>query len=133
MGSIRGILERSRTIAVVGLSDKPERDSYKVASYLLEAGYAIIPVNPNIKEWRGMKAYPSLLEVKGKVDIVDIFRRSEHVPEVVEQAIQVGAKTVWMQLGIVDDAAARRARAAGLEVIMDRCMRIEHERLMKRL
>ena len=127
--SIRGILEGSKTIAVVGLSDKPERQSFDVASYLLGQGYRIIPVNPNITEWRGIRAYGSLLEIKDKVDIVDIFRRSESVPQVVDEAIEIGAKAVWMQLGIINEEAAERARAAGLAVVMDRCMKAEHAKL----
>lgn len=128
---IEGILRGSRTIAVVGLSDKPERPSYGVASYLLEKGYRIIPVNPRIKDWRGIRAYGSLREIPAgeKVDVVDIFRRSEDVPPIVDDAIAIGARAVWMQLGIVNEEAAARARAAGLGVVMDRCMKVEHARL----
>lgn len=129
---IPAILKTSKTIAVVGLSDKPERPSYDVASYLLEHGYEIIPVNPNISEWKGIKAYKSLLEIKEKVDVVDIFRKSEDVPPVVDEAIKLGAKTVWMQLGIVNEAAAEKAKRAGLNVVMDRCMKIEHSKLLPR-
>jgi predicted CoA-binding protein len=131
---IREILESARTIAVVGLSDRPERDSYRVAEYLQEQGYAIIPVNPNLHEWKGIKAYTSLSDVPDKVDIVDIFRRSEHVPGIVQEAIRIGAKAVWMQLGVVHEGAAEKARAAGLGVVMDRCIKIEHSALrIKRL
>jgi len=126
---ISTILKTSKTIAVVGLSDKPERPSYDVASYLLEHGYKIIPVNPNITEWKGIKAYKSFLEIKEKVDVVDIFRKSEDVPPVVDEAIKIRAKTVWMQLGIVNEQAAAKARKAGLNVVMDRCMKIEHGKL----
>ncbi len=133
MGStdIRGILRSAKTVAVVGLSDKPERPSYGVASYLMEHGYRIIPVNPNITEWKGMKAYGSLLEIpKGtKIDVVDVFRRSELVPPVVDEAIAIKARTVWMQLGVVNEAAADKARKAGLNVVMDKCMKIEHSRM----
>jgi predicted CoA-binding protein len=122
------ILRETKVIAVVGLSDKPQRDSYQVASYLLEHGYTIIPVNPNIKEWKGIKAHASLLEIPGKVDMVDIFRRSEFVPGIVDQAIEIGARTVWMQLGVFHEEAAEKARKAGLNVVMDRCTKIEHER-----
>jgi uncharacterized protein len=124
------ILRRYKTIAVVGLSDKPERPSYDVALYMAAHGYRIIPINPNISEWRGIKAYPSLSDIPegGKAEIVDIFRKSEDVPPVVDEAIAIGAKVVWMQLGIVNEEAAAKARGAGLDVIMDRCMKIEHSR-----
>ncbi|MFH0885087.1 MAG: CoA-binding protein [Candidatus Micrarchaeota archaeon] len=122
------ILRNAKTVAVVGLSDKPERPSYGVASYLLSKGYRIIPVNPNLSEWKGIKAYRSLLEIPGdiRVDIVDIFRKSEDVPPIVDEAIAIHAKTVWMQLGIVNEIAAEKARGAGLDVVMDKCMKIEH-------
>jgi uncharacterized protein len=122
------LLRKAKTIAVVGLSDKPERPSYDVASYLMGHGYEIMPVNPNIRKWKGIRAYPSLLDIpKGvRVDVVDIFRKSEDVPPVVDDAIAIGAKAVWMQLGVVNETAAAKARAAGLEVVMDRCMKIEH-------
>jgi predicted CoA-binding protein len=128
------ILRNSKVIAVVGLSDKPERPSYGVASYLLEHGYTIIPINPNISGWKGLKAYASLGNIPKsvQVDVVDIFRKSEDVPPVVDGAIKIKAKTVWMQLGIINEAAAAKARAAGLNVVMDRCMRIEHSRLSGR-
>jgi len=126
---IAAILGGSRTIAVVGLSDKPERPSYQVADYLMKNGYRIIPVNPNIVTWEGIKAYPSLSEIREKVDVVDIFRKSEDVAPIVDQAIAVGAKVVWMQLGVINEEAAGRARAAGLAVVMDRCMKIEHMKL----
>lgn len=126
------ILAKPKTVAVVGISDKRDRASYQVAEYLLDKGFRIIPVNPNIKVWKGMRAYPSLSEVEGSVDIVDIFRKSESVPGIVKEAIRIGAKIIWMQLGIVNDEAARTARNAGLEVVMDRCMRIEHMRLARK-
>jgi len=126
---IREILKDSRTIAVVGLSPKPERDSYEVAEYLQEAGYRIIPVNPAADEILGEKAFPDLVSVPEKIDVVDIFRRPEHVPAVVDEAIRVGAKTVWMQLGVIHEEGARKAADAGLEVVMDRCMLREHKRL----
>ena len=124
------ILKTAKVIAVVGLSDKPERPSYDVASYLLEHGYDVIPVNPNIAEWKGLKAYASLEDIPKSVhvDVVDIFRKSEDVPPVVDGAMRIGAKTVWMQLGIVNEQAAQKARKAGLNVVMDRCMKIEHSR-----
>ena len=127
---MKEILKNAKTIAVVGLSDKPERESHKVARYLLEHGYKVIPVNPNIEEWHGMRSYKSLLNIKERIDIVDIFRRSEFVPEIVDQAIQIKAPVVWMQLGIVNEEAAEKAREAGITVIMDRCIRIEHQKCL---
>lgn len=126
---IREILENSKTIAVVGLSPKPERDSYEVARYLQEAGYKIIPVNPRSDEILGEKAYPDLASIPESIDMVDIFRRSEHVSPIVDEAITVGAKTVWMQIGVVNEEAAGKATAAGLNVVMDRCTMREHKRL----
>jgi len=125
------ILRSAKTIAVVGLSDKPERPSYDVASYLLERGYRIIPVNPNLTIWRGIPAYPSLGNIPKdvQVDVVDIFRKSEDVPPIVDEAIAIGAKTVWMQLGIVNEAAAGKARKAGLLAVMDKCMKIERMKM----
>ena len=125
------ILKTAKVVAVVGLSDRPERPSHQVASYLMERGYSIIPVNPNLAAWRGLKAYPSLSAIPPsvRVDVVDIFRRSEEVPGVVDEAIKTGAKTVWMQLGIINEPAAAKARAAGLGVVMDRCMKIERQKL----
>ncbi len=126
---VQRILKTTKTIAVVGLSDKPNRDSYQIASYLQQQGYRIIPVNPRIKEVLGEKAYPSLRDVPDPIDVVDIFRRSEDVPPIVEDAIAIGAKVVWMQAGIVNEEAAARAEAAGLAVIMDACMRSAHRAL----
>jgi predicted CoA-binding protein len=128
---IAEILKTAKTIAVVGLSDKPDRPSYDVASYLMAHGYSIIPVNPNIAEWKGLKAYPSLAAIPSSihVDVVDIFRKSGDVPPVVDETIRIGTKTVWMQLGIINDVAAAKARKAGLNVVMGRCMKIEHLRL----
>lgn len=120
------MLKSARTIAVVGLSSKRYRPSYGVAAYMQSAGYRIIPVNPNEREVLGEKCYARLEDVSEKVDIVDIFRRSELVPEVVESAIRIGAKAVWMQEGVVHEEAARRAREAGLEVVMDLCILKEH-------
>jgi predicted CoA-binding protein len=123
---IREILKSAKVIAVVGLSDKPDRDSHRVAAYLQAVGYRIIPVNPAVKEVLGEKAYASLREVPEKIDVVDVFRRADAVPGIVEDAIAVGAKVVWMQEGIVHNAAAERARAAGLAVVMNRCALKEH-------
>lgn len=129
--SITDIIGRARTIAVVGLSDKPDRASYRVASYLQRAGYRIIPVNPQVASVFGEPSRASLRDITEPVDIVDIFRRSEVVPPVVEDAIAIGAKVVWMQSGIVNEAAARRAREAGLQVVMDRCLMVEHAQLAR--
>ncbi len=120
------LLKRSRTIAVVGLSSSPLRPSHGVAAYMQTQGYRIIPVNPTIPGALGEKAYPSLLEVPDKIDIVDIFRRPEFVPELVDQAIQLRVPAIWMQEGVVHAAAAEKARAAGIYVIMDRCILKEH-------
>ena len=129
MEEIEGILKEGRTVAVVGLSPKPDRPSYVVARYLQAQGYRIIPVNPNAQEILGEKAYPTVLSIPEKVDIVDIFRRPEEVPPIVEEAIKIGARVVWMQEGIAHEGAAQRAREAGLKVVMDRCMKKEHQRL----
>jgi predicted CoA-binding protein len=125
---IRTLLEGVHTIAVVGLSDNPERASHGVAAYLQRHGYRIIPVNPNVAEVLGERAYGSLRDIPDKVDLVDVFRRPEHVPAIVEDAIAIGARAVWMQEGVVHNAAAERARAAGLAVVMDRCIFKEHRR-----
>ena len=118
-----------KTIAVVGISDNPERPSNFVAKFLEERGYNIIPVNPNLSEWDGKKCYPDLLSIPVKVDIVDIFRRSEAIPPIVDEAIAIQSKVVWMQEGIVNEEAATKARDAGIEVVMDRCMKKEYIRL----
>src|SRR5438093_11119726 len=120
--SIKEILERYRTIAVVGLSSHPWRASHSVSRYMQNAGYRIIPVNPLETEVLGEKAYPSLDDVPEPFEIVDIFRRPEYVPDIVEAAIRRNARVIWMQLGVVNEEAAARARAAGLEVVMDRCI-----------
>ncbi|MBI3698225.1 MAG: CoA-binding protein [Acidobacteria bacterium] len=122
------ILERYRHIAMVGLSSNPFRPSHFAAIYLLAEGYDVIGVNPREKEVLGRPCYPSLRDVPGPVEVVDIFRERSAVPAIVEDAIAVGAKVVWMQLGVIHDEAAERARTAGLEVVMDRCMKIEHAR-----
>ena len=126
---IRDLLEQSKVIAVVGLSSKPHRPSYGVARYMQSAGYRIIPVNPNEREVLGEKCYAQLEDIPIKVDIVDVFRRPDAVPSVVEDAIAMGAKVVWMQLGVVNEEAAERARRAGLKVIMNLCTKQEHTRL----
>ncbi|MBI3736871.1 CoA-binding protein [Candidatus Sumerlaeota bacterium] len=124
------LLAGARTIAVVGLSDNPMRDSHHVAEYLQGKGYRIIPVNPAIAETLGEKSYPSLASVPEKIDIVDIFRKSEFVPPIVDEAIRIGAQAVWMQDGVIHDAAADKARAAGLAVVMNDCILREHRRLI---
>ena len=127
---IRDILRKSQTIAVVGMSKKLERGSYRVAMYPKNAGYDVIPVNPAYPEIEGMKSYPDVESVPGNVDVVDIFRRSEFVEPIVESAIRKGVRVVWMQEGVVSPQAARKAMTAGLQVVMDRCMMKEHHRLM---
>jgi len=133
---INSILESYRTVAVVGLSRDPDKPSYRVAQYLQSVGYRIIPVNPFVDEVLGEKSYKSLLDVPEAIEVVDIFRPAEAVPAIVEEAIQlknrVGSpKVVWMQLGIVNEEAARRAKEAGFTVVMDRCMMREHKRLQR--
>jgi predicted CoA-binding protein len=124
----RRILERYRRIAMVGLSSNPFRPSHFAAIYLLAEGYDVVPVNPRESEVLGRRCYPSVLDVPDPIDVVDVFREPAAVPEIVEQAITKHAKVVWMQLGVVNAAAAERARQAGLDVVMDRCMKIEHAR-----
>lgn len=129
MARIPDLLKSAHTIAVVGLSSNPMRPSNGVSAYMQRAGYRIIPVNPNETEVLGEKSYARLEEVPEKIDIVDIFRRSEVVPEIVESAIRIGAKAVWMQEDVINEAAAERGRAAGLDVVMDRCILKEHRKL----
>jgi len=128
--AITALLTESKTIAMVGLSPKESRPSNEVARYLLNAGYTVIPVNPGQQEILGQKCYPNLSAIPVAVDLVDIFRRSEEVGPVVDEAIAIKAKAVWMQLGIINEAAAAKARAAGLTVIMDRCTKIDHAALI---
>ncbi len=120
-----------KNIAVVGISDDPERPSHFVASFLDAHGYNVIPVNPKLTEWEGKKCYPDLLSIPVKVDVVDIFRRSEAVPPVVDEAIAIKASVVWMQEGIINEDAAAKAREAGIEVVMDRCIKKEYDRLKR--
>ena len=120
------ILREFRRVAVVGISPRPERDSHRVARYLRDVGYTIIPVNPNVSEVLGLRCWPSLEAAPGPIEVVDVFRRSELVEPVVDAAIAVGARAVWMQDGVVHEAAARTAAAAGLLVVMDRCMLRDH-------
>ena len=126
------LLKHAKTIAVVGLSSRRSRPSYGVSEYMQSAGYRIIPVNPNESEVLGERAYPTLDDVPEHIDIVDIFRRSELVPEVVDAAIRVGAGGVWMQEGVIHEDAAKLARAAGLEVVMDHCILKEHRKMLVR-
>ena len=122
------ILRENRTIAMVGLSSNPFRPSHFAAIYLISEGYHVIPVNPRESEVLGQTSYPSLSAIPGPVEIVDIFREPAAVPAIVDEAIAIAAKVVWMQLGVIHDEAAAKAQAAGLEVVMDRCMKIEHAR-----
>ena len=131
MPMIAELLRKSRVIAVVGLSCKKHRPSYGVAEYIQREGYRIIPVNPNETEVLGEKAYARLEDVPEHVDIVDIFRRSQFVPAIVEDAIRIGASAVWMQEGVVHEQAAEKARSAGLTVVMDRCILKEHSRYFR--
>ncbi len=128
------ILNHCRTIAVVGLSDQPHRASFDVARYMQAQGYRIIPVNPNLSEVLGEKAYPSLTEAARheKIELVNCFRNSPDIPPVMDEAIAIGAKAVWMQLGISNPAAASKAEAAGLLVVQDHCIKIDHRVLMSR-
>ena len=127
------ILQQAKTIAVVGISHKEDRDSHKVAKYLKAHGYKMIPVNPKYTEVLGEKCYPSLQDVPERIDIADLFRNLEAIPGIVEEAIAAGVGTVWMQLGLAHNEAARKAEAAGLRVVMNKCTKIEHYRLCKRV
>lgn len=125
---ITELLEKARTIAVVGLSDKPHRDSYRVAAYLQDAGYRIIPVNPRCQSILGERCYPDLASIPDPIDIVDVFRRGEETPEVARAAAAVGAGAVWLQLGISNETTRQIAEEAGMPLVMDRCILIEHRR-----
>ena len=131
--TIREILESFRHIAVVGASEKRERPSHNVTKYLIHAGYTIYPVNPNLGSVLGITCYPSLPDIppekRKNIEIVDIFRKPEHVDRVVDEAIEIGAKVIWMQLGITNEEASRKAREAGLEVIQNHCIAVEHNHL----
>lgn len=126
------ILNGYRVIAVVGLSPNPNRPSHRVATYLISHGYTVIPVNPDAREILGLRSYPDLTSIPQPIEIVDIFRRSEKVLPMVDEAIKIGAKVVWMQEGVINQEAAEKARGAGLLVVMDRCMLKEHKRLKKK-
>ena len=127
--SVVKILKSFRDVAIVGVSANPEKPSNIVFKYLTTQGYNVIPVNPTIDEVLGKKCYASLSDIPEKVEVVDIFRRSEDIPPIVDEAIKIGAKAVWMQEGIINDSAAEKAQAAGLLVVMDKCMRKEHIRM----
>ena len=129
INTLRRILKQTKTIAVVGLSANWWRPSYFAAKYLQAHGYRIVPVNPQYPEVLSEQCYPSLRAIPFNVDVVDCFRKSEEIPALADDAIAIGAKVLWMQLGVINQAAAEKARAAGLEVVMDRCMKIEHGRL----
>jgi len=127
---MKEILLSAKTVASVGLSSNQEKESYWIVSYLKEQGYRIIPVNPTVTEILGEKVFTDLESIPEKVDVVQVFRKSEDVPPVVDSAIKIGAKVVWMQEGIVNEEAAQKAREAGLQVVMDACMRATHRRLI---
>jgi predicted CoA-binding protein len=129
INTLRRILRDTKTIAMVGLSANWWRPSFFAAKYLQERGYRVVPVNPQYPEILGEKCYPSLRDIPFKVDVVDCFRKSAEIPALAEEAIAIGAKVLWLQLGVINEEAAARAQAAGLEVVMDRCMKIEHGRL----
>ncbi len=126
--TLRDLLRNARTIAVVGLSDREDRDSNRVARYMKLQGYEIIPVNPGAREILGVPSVADLMAITKPVDIVNVFRRSEHVPAIADAAIHIGAKALWTQIGIGDDDAAQRAASAGLVVVMNRCLMVEHRR-----
>ena len=129
---LRAILANYRNVAVVGLSPDPDRPSNRVAQYLLENVYNVIPINPVVDEVLGLRSYPSLEDVPDPIEIVDVFRRSEHVPDIARAAVAIGAKVLWTQLGVRSEEGAKIAASAGLEVVMDRCALIEHRRLIGR-
>ena len=127
--AMRDVLTNARVIAVVGHSDKPERTSYRIAQFLREVGYTIYPVNSMVSEIDGQPSYASLKDVPEPVEIVNVFRRSEYLPEIVEEAIAIQAKTLWTQLGVFDETSAQKALNAGLNVVMDACIKVEYLRL----
>ncbi|WP_436493758.1 CoA-binding protein [Actinokineospora sp. HUAS TT18] len=123
---IERLVHESRTVAVVGLSPTPTRPSHIVASYLVKSGLRVFPVNPNIATWEGLPAFTSLRDIGEPVDIVDVFRRPEFVPEIAEEAVEIGAGALWLQMGVISEPGARIAADGGLDVVMDRCLRVEH-------
>lgn len=128
---LQQILTEARNIAVVGASTKPWRDSNNISDFLIRKGFNVLPVNPRYQEVLDRKCYPNLKSIPVKIDIVDVFRNPDTVGEVVDEAIAVGAKTVWMQLGVINEAAATKAEKAGLQVVMDHCIAVEHRRLLR--
>lgn len=128
---LRQLLTESKTIAVVGASPKPWRDSGEISSFLKKKGYNVFPVNPRYKEVLGMKCYPDLKSIPEKIDIVDIFRNPNEIEPIIDEAIAIGAKAVWMQLGVVNETAAARAEQARLKVVMNRCIAVEHRALLR--
>lgn len=129
--AIRQLLKEARTIAVVGASEKTWRDSHRIASFLIQKGYEVYPVNPRYQTVLGLKCYPDLAALPEPADIVDVFRRSEAVPEVVDAAVATNAKALWLQLGVIHEAAAQKAEQSGILVVMDRCILVDHQRLMR--
>ncbi len=129
--TIATLLREAKTIAVVGLSSNPERSSYGIAEYLQKHGYRVIPVNPAETEVLGEKSYASLKDIPVHIDIVDVFRRSEFVPEIADQAIEIGAQALWLQMGVIHEEAARIARCAGLTVVMNQCIAVDHSLLVR--
>jgi len=127
----RHLLTTARVIAVVGHSDRSYRTSYQIARYLRQSGYTVYPVNPEIESVNGQPSYPSLAQVPEPIDIVNVFRRSEFLPEIIDEAIAVGAKAVWAQLGVLSDDAANKAHAANLPLVMDQCIKVERNRLLR--
>ncbi len=128
---IKKLLSETKTIAVVGASPKPWRDSGAIAEFLMQKGYTVFPVNPKYKEIFGTQCYPDLKSIAAKIDIVDIFRNPDEVDEVIDDAIAIGAKAVWMQLGVVNESAAEKAERAGLTVVMNKCIAVEYRAVMK--
>ncbi|MBI2429496.1 MAG: CoA-binding protein [Ignavibacteriales bacterium] len=128
---LKKLLTETKTIAVVGASPKPWRDSGEISMFLQRKGYTVYPVNPRYDEVHGMKCYPDLKSIPEKIDMVDIFRNPDEVEPVIEEAITVGAKSVWMQLGVINEGAAQKAENAGLEVVMDRCIAVDHRALIQ--
>ncbi|MFT3879534.1 MAG: CoA-binding protein [Gemmatales bacterium] len=126
---LKRLLQNTHTIAVVGLSEKPDRPSHHVAAYLQSVGYRVIPVNPSVLSILGQRCYPTLRDIPEPVDMVDVFRRSDAVPPIAQEAIAIGAKSLWLQEGVIHDQAAEEARTAGLQVVMDKCILKELERL----
>lgn len=128
---IKVLLKNSKNIAVVGISNKQERDSFGVAKYLVSKGYNVIPVNPSLESWQGIKSYPNLSSIpkNTKLDIVDIFRKPEAVGEIVEESIKVKPKAIWMQLGVINEEAGKKASDSGMTVVMNKCIMVEHKKL----